>query len=252
MRSDRSESLAEPVAVAVEEKPEQEEEEQVTADDRVSVPVRLDVDAQELIDHLLLPVTNRILRSVKRQLTDAQNLALEGIRVAEGSWEPAAGDLASKVHGDFVILSQESFAAGYSAAETMSGQGLGRAKPASGDIIDHSQAFTDDLVAALASTLDKAGDQRDISSAASRVFRVWRTDEAERRIRQHARDAYHRGVSRGLATAGLSTMFLSVSGRGCPECRAVEERGGVAAGSDFDGDMPPFHDGCSCTVVPGS
>ncbi len=227
-------------------------EELLPPGDRVSVPVRLEVDARELVDHLLLPITNRILRSVKRQLTDAQNLALEGIRVEEGSWEPNTGDLASDVHGDFVILAQESFAAGYSASETMTGETLGRAKPEAGDIINHSQAFADDLVGALTDSFNPQDATRDISSAASRVFRVWRTDEAERRIRHHARDAYHRGVSRGLQTAGATTMFLVVGGRGCPTCRAVDELGGVPAGSDFDGAMPPFHDGCSCTVIPGS
>jgi len=220
--------------------------------DRVSVPVRLDIDPYELADHLLLPITNRILRSVKRQLTDAQNIALEGIRVDESDWEPGTGDLANDLHGDFVILAQESFAAGYSATETMTNKTLGRAKPEDGDIIDHSDAFASGLSDALSEAFLPSETVRANSSATSRVFRVWRTDEAERRVRHRARDAYHRGISRALAVAGIDSMFISVGGRGCSDCRAAAERGSEPTGGDFDGTMPPLHDGCGCTVVPGS
>lgn len=220
--------------------------------ERVSVPVRLDIDPFELADHLLLPITNRILRSVKRQLTEAQNIALEGIRVDESDWEPGTGDLAADLHGDFVILAQESFAAGYSATETMTGKSLGRAKPESGDIIDHSQPFASGLADALSEAFHPSEEVRALSSAASRVFRVWRTDEAERQIRHHARDAYHRGISRALKTAGIESMFIRAGGRGCSDCRTAVERGSESTGGDFAGVMPPLHDGCSCTVVPGS
>ena len=44
--------------------------------------------AFELRERLLLPITNRVLRDVKRQLTEAQNLALEQLRLNEGAWQP--------------------------------------------------------------------------------------------------------------------------------------------------------------------
>ena len=77
-----------------------------------SVP---DEDAIADRDRLLLPITNRVLRSVKRQLTEAQNIALEDVRVNE-TWNPKSVDLAERVRGDLLVLVQESYAAGQSAA----------------------------------------------------------------------------------------------------------------------------------------
>jgi hypothetical protein len=43
--------------------------------------------------------------------------------------------------------------------------------------------------------LDKAGEgQRERQSASSKVFRVWRSDEAERRIRDIALSGYETGI----------------------------------------------------------
>jgi hypothetical protein len=219
--------------------------------DRVSVPVRPDVDVFELADQLLLPITNRILRSVKRQLTEAQNIALEGIRVDEESWELGTGELAAGLYGDFVILAQESFGAGYSATEAMTGLNLGQAKPEAGDVIDHSAAFAERLAETLEAACHPSEGSWEMASAASRVFRVWRTDEAERRVRHHARDAYHRGISKALRVAGIESMLVGVGGRKCADCRIVSESGPHATGGDFNGAMPPLHDGCACTVIPG-
>ena len=220
--------------------------------DRVTVPVRPDVDVFELADQLLLPISNRILRSVKRQLTEAQNIALEGIRVDEESWELGTGELATDLHGDFMILAQESFEAGYSATEAMTGLNLGQAKPEAGDIIDHSAAFAEGLAETLEAACHPSEGPWETASAASRIFRAWRTDEAERRVRHHARDAYHRGISKALRAAGIESMFVSVGGRKCADCRTVSESGPHATGGDFNGAMPPLHDGCACTVIPGS
>jgi hypothetical protein len=65
------------------------------------------------------------------------------------------------------------------------------------------QDFASDLASAVTVALDKAGDApRERQSAASRVFRVWRSDEAERRIRDIALLGYEAGVekSRTLET----------------------------------------------------
>jgi hypothetical protein len=63
--------------------------------------------------------------------------------------------------------------------------------------------FASDLATAVTVALDKSGDgPRERQSAASRVFRVWRSDEAERRIRDIALRGYETGIekSRTLET----------------------------------------------------
>ncbi|MCI0543779.1 MAG: hypothetical protein L0Z49_04940, partial [Actinobacteria bacterium] len=59
--------------------------------------------------------------------------------------------------------------------------------------------FTTALGHAVITALDKAGGgQRERQSAASRVFRVWRSDEAEQRIRELAIRAYQQGVEKSV------------------------------------------------------
>ncbi len=204
-------------------------------------------------DRLLLPIINRVLRGVKRQLTEAQNLTLEDVRVNE-AWNPESIDLAEGVRGDLVVLVQESYAAGHSAAGVLLGSELGRAKPARDDVPDHSGEFATALFEALGHVAGGAGEQgpRALSASLSRVYRAWRTDEAERRLRVYALEAFHRGMLAGAGEGGAPTIRWILSGRGCTTCRAAAEIGSVAIGSDFPGidGVPPVHNGCGCAVVP--
>lgn len=213
-------------------------------------------DANDAIagrDHLLLPITNRVLRGVKRQLTEAQNLTLEDVRVNE-RWDPDSVDLAERVRGDLMVLVQESYAAGQSTAGSILGVETGRPKPAKLDVPDHSEEFAAGLKDALANVAGSAGEQgpRALSASLSRVYRAWRTDEAERRLREYASTAFHRGILAGAASAGASTVSWVLAGRGCTSCRAAAKAGSVAINSDFPGvdGVPPVHPGCRCTIVP--
>jgi DivIVA domain-containing protein len=212
-----------------------------------------DGDAIADRDRLLLPITNRVLRSVKRQLTEAQNITLEDVRVNE-TWNPESVDLAERVRGDLLVLVQESYAAGQSATGSILGVETGRAKPAKADIPDHSGEFSSTMTEALASVAGSAGEQgpRALSASLSRIYRAWRTDEAERRLRGYAVGAFHRGVLAGAAGAGATQIAWVMSGRGCTTCRAADQVGTVAIGSDFPGidGVPPVHPGCACTIVP--
>ncbi len=210
------------------------------------------LDAMELRDQLVLPITNRILRSVKRQLTEAQNIALEEIRVADGVWAPSVGELAAELRGDFVVLAQESLAAGYAGVENMGGETAGRPKPMPEDIVQYSDEFAAALLESLTHHVEGVDGPRQVSAVVSRTYRVWRTDEAERRLRGYARSSYHRGVSRALATLGTPRMIWLVAGRGCPDCRTMAEHGAVSPHAGFGDDqlVPPLHDECSCTIVP--
>lgn len=147
----------------------------------------------------LLPITNRALRGVKKSMTEIQNVALDSLRTDE-EWTPDEDSIAESIHAELVAVWSESFAAGHAVAERMIDTKLKR-PPTPASRAD--RGFAADLAAAVSGALEKAGDgPRERQSAASRVFRVWRSDEAERRIRDIALEAYETGIeeSRKVAT----------------------------------------------------
>ncbi len=196
----------------------------------------------ELRDRMLLPVANRALRGIKRQLTEEQNVALEQLRIDEKAWQPDTEALLARVRPDLEVLISESFAAGHAAAQEVAGTSIDMPKPAKEAV---EGDFVADLVSEVGHTLKDgraAGHgSRQLGSDVSRVFRAWRTDEAERRVRDLSARSYHAGFTGSLRAAGFGAFSWVVSGRGCASCRAAVER------SDVD---PPLHPGCSCTVVP--
>lgn len=144
-------------------------------------------------DSRLLPITNRALRGVKKAITEVQNVALDSLRT-DDDWAPDENTIAEALHAELVAVWSESFAVGHAAAEEMEGEKLKRPKTPPSKAEDE---FASDLVAAVVSALGEAGDgPRERQSAASRVFRVWRSDEAERRIRDIALRAYELGVEK--------------------------------------------------------
>ena len=142
-------------------------------------------------DTRLLPIANRALRGAKKSITELQNIALDNLRTDE-SWRPETAAIKEALQADLIGLWAESFAAGHSVAELMTGSKIKRPKtPAS----DATSEFSADLGSAVAAALDKSGKgQRERQSAASKMFRVWRTDEAERRIRQLAIRSFELGI----------------------------------------------------------
>lgn len=150
-------------------------------------------------DSRLLPITNRALRGVKKAMTEVQNVALDGLRTAD-DWTPDEDSIAEGVHAELVAVWTESFAVGHAVAEEMEGERLRRPTTP----VSHTdEEFASDLARAVVDALDKAGDgPRERQSAASRVFRVWRSDEAERRIRDIALLGYETGIekSRSVTT----------------------------------------------------
>lgn len=202
-------------------------------------PAVATTDRADLIeerDASLLPITNRALRGVKKAVTDVQNLALDRLRT-EGDWEPDPADLAEMLRADLIGLWAESYSAGHAAAEAATGTRLKR-----GDTPPSSAAdgFGADLAEAVGKALVDAGEgPRERQAAVSRVFRGWRTDEAERRVRQLALHGYHRGVVE--AGGGASTVTWVANGTPCSACRQ--------AAADPAAHLPPVHPGCECTVT---
>jgi DivIVA domain-containing protein len=112
----------------------------------------------------LIPVQNAALRSIKRQLVHLQNDALEHLRV-DTAWVPeeAFTDCFSEPFGELASSIANSDDDGGAAA-----------------------VFATDLYDAVSSsvvTAREAGSgDRAIAAATSKVFRTWRSDEAERRV----------------------------------------------------------------------
>lgn len=214
----------------------------------VSVPVepaiRAGIDPFGLRDRLVLPVANRALRNLKRQLTDQQNAALEEVRLDEAGWEPDPENLAGALRADLVVLMSESYAAGHAAAEDMLGTRIKRPSTPRFDVIGTmSEALSEDVALVLREGRAAGQGGRQLAVGVSRVFRGWRTDEAERRVRDWSFEAYHAGLVDSLREAGSPGLRWVVAGRGCASCRAAATEPVTA--------LPPGHAGCGCTVVGG-
>lgn len=202
------------------------------------------VEPFEVRDRLLLPVGNRALRNLKRQLTEAQNEALEEIRLDETGWQPSVEAIGARVRADLVVLYAESFGAGHAAAEEMMGGRVSRPATPRDQV---ASDFVDDLVRELSLVLTEgrhAGHgARQLGASLSRVFRGWRTDQAERRVRDLSLRAYHEGLSRSLELTDVTDLTWRVAGRGCATCRGAGEERPAGA-------LPPAHPGCECTLAP--
>jgi DivIVA domain-containing protein len=186
------------VAPAVGE-PEEPSRQPVDQDDGVEEEDEEGTDWIAVRDSRLLPITNRALRGVKKAMTEIQNVALDNLRISD-DWVPDESAIAESVHAELVAVWSESFAAGHIVAEQMEGDKLKRpGTPASSADKD----FASDLANSVRNALESTGNgPRERQSAASRVFRVWRSDEAERRIRDLAILGYESGIekSRSVTT----------------------------------------------------
>jgi DivIVA domain-containing protein len=196
------------------------------------------VDAPNLIeqrDAQLLPITNRALRGIKKSVTEAQNIALDALRTDE-AWQPSKGELADTMRADLIGLWAESYSAGHLAAEGMTGEKLKRPDTPNSTA---AEEFGDGLTSAVSEALALAGDgQRERQSATSRVFRGWRTDEAERRVRELGLVGFHKGI---IDSAGGShTLSWVAAGTPCSACQE--------AASNPAANPPPVHAGCECTL----
>jgi len=118
----------------------------------------------EAPDVTLIPLQNAALKDVKRALVDLQNDALEHLRTDDG-WVPSR-TFTNRFKAPFGELAKQI---------TGSKDDGGAAK-----------AFNVDLHSAVTRAIGKAREagagERQVASSVSRVFRMWRADEAERRV----------------------------------------------------------------------
>jgi hypothetical protein len=202
------------------------------------------LDPFEIRDRLLLPAANRALRNLKRQLTEEQNVALEELRLHEEEWEPTLDAVTNRVRADLVVLFAESFGAGHAAVEEMLGGRVSRpATPRREVAEDFAATLTDELLETLAEGRAAGHGARQLGASLSRVFRGWRTDQAERRVRELSLSAFHEGFLRAMELSGEPSARWVLAGRGCATCRAATE--------DRPEELfPPAHPGCECTLAP--
>lgn len=144
---------------------------------------------------LTLPLENRTLRLVKKHIVAIQNHALEELRTSDQQWRPSVTEVDGSLVSDIDQLVREAHIAGYSAEAER--QGVAASQPGDPANGTAGKVFLEDLLDAVNAAIERAVSSgaggRQVASAASKVFRAWRSDEAERRLRSAARAAYEAG-----------------------------------------------------------
>lgn len=205
------------------------------------------LSAAERYHMAVFPIANRTLRNIKRRLIDIQNQQLEALKNDPADWQPERARLEESLARDLTIMHREAFAAGRAAAGEML-EGAGAAPhpeiPAGESEVFVSALF-DELVLTVQAGRENGQGARQLGAALSQAYRVWRTDEAERRVRFLAGRSYHRGLLAGFRQAGVERLRL-VSADPCRACAYDVGDSRPAAGA---GPFPDHHD-CRCTLVP--
>lgn len=121
-------------------------------------------------DATIIPLQNAALRAIKRSLVELQNETLEHLRT-DGEWTPDEA-FTDRFRAPFAELS-----------EALGGTGDDAA----------GRAFGADLYDAVTSAIERSrsagAGEREVAAAASKVFRMWRSDEAEQRVIETAHTA---------------------------------------------------------------
>ncbi|MEE9534754.1 MAG: DivIVA domain-containing protein [Acidimicrobiia bacterium] len=174
-------------------------------------------DPDQIRERLLLPIQNRALRHVKRQLTELQNLALEQLRVTKDKWDPEVEVLTGALAGPVTELALESVRAGYRGASELGIPDVTPPQLTAEDVESPAAELATVLTGEVQSALDaarKAGDSsRKISATVSKIFRGWRNDDAERRLREASSAAYDDGMKAALALAGYADADWALGDR---------------------------------------
>jgi hypothetical protein len=213
------------------------------------------VDPFDLRDRLLLPVTNRALHELKRQIVDLQNIVLEEMRTQGDDFNPDRAEFESALGDAVRTLAAESLVAGFTASAELSGETttphpeVEPPDPTS----EVAGALFDEVTEVMARSRQAEAGSRQLASAVSRVFRTWRTDGAERWLRAASFASYHEGLLWGLAELGTERVQGVVSGSSCSECPARIGEAWVPGEALPEGTgIPPVHVDCACSLVPVS
>ncbi len=202
-------------------------------------------------DRMLLPIENTGLRGLKRHIVELQNRVLEELRTATSDYRLSKSLVVSMLGDDLDEVLRDSYRAGHAAtAESM---GVDEPLLTGGP----SQGAPDELaidlhrdVQAVISRRGESGNRR-LSSDVSRVFRSWRTDDAERHVRMAARRAYNDGLLAGYSRIGVAAVEYVAPGRACGDCAADSGVSWTPVADTPPGvDVPPVSPRCAAMVVP--
>jgi hypothetical protein len=208
-------------------------------------------DGFERRDRMLLPIENRGLRGLKRRIVELQNRVLEELRTSSGEWRLGREFVIQMMGDELDGVLLDSFRAGHAAAA----ETIGKTEPqlTGGPEQGAAELFTADLhrdVQAVIGRGSAAGTRR-LSSDVGRVFRSWRTDEAERHVRQAARRAFNDGLLAGYGRLGVAAVEIAAPGRPCGACAADSGISWAPAEAIPDGvAVPPVDSSCAAMVVP--
>ncbi len=201
-------------------------------------------------DRVLLPIENQALRGLKRRIVELQNSVLHGLRRSPGEWRLGRDQVVDIMGDELDAVLLDSFKAGYASAAEV----VGEQEPqiTGGPEQGAAEIFTSDLYDEVQSVLDRgeAGSRR-LSAEVGRVFRTWRTDEAERHVRRAARRAYNDGLVAGYAKLGVVAVEVVAPGRPCGRCSAGSGISWDPNGAPPDlVPIPPADPSCEALIVP--
>ncbi|MEA2001549.1 MAG: hypothetical protein U9N84_06650, partial [Actinomycetota bacterium] len=201
-------------------------------------------------DRFLLPIENRGLRGLKRRVVELQNRVLEELRTSSGEWRLGREFVAGTMGDELDAVLQDSFRAGHAAAaESM---GVSEPQLTGGPEQGAGEIFTADLHSDVHAVIDRdsEGGNRRLASDVGRVFRRWRTDEAERHVRQAARRAFNDGLLAGYARLEVAAVEVAAPGRPCGQCGAGTGITWRPGGTIPNGvEIPPTGQGCAALIV---
>lgn len=123
-----------------------------------------DATDPEVLDAELIPLQNTALKEIKRTLVDLQNDALEHLRT-DPDWVP-----------------KKTFTNKFKVPFGQLAGGMTESKDDGGAAKEFSADLNAALVGALVRARESGAGNREVASSVSRVFRMWRADESERRV----------------------------------------------------------------------
>ena len=220
-------------------------------------------DPQGMRAAALSPLHPKLVRKVKRELQEIQNIALDKVRRTKGqgdveSFLPTDEDTSGLGEGAAELLEQ-AWRAGVESAGIL----VGRSIDTPDDIPDLAGGFLSEATERVRSGLSaslKMGrsgdeDQQGLSDRIGSVFSDFKGAQSEELAATHLIRAYEQGLLGAWRSAGVAARTW-VMGREprCPEakCRANDQGGPLAVGEAFPSghEVPPVHVGCTCTTIP--
>jgi cell division septum initiation protein DivIVA len=138
-------------------------------------PMASDDDPALERESILLPITNRALRTVKKQILEFQNVMLEATKADPDDWRPDQEEYRLALDPHVQAMVDE-------AHRAAGGEG------GSGVAVEFGAALATAVIGS-AETMSGSG-YRETSASLGRIYRSWRSDEAERRLTDLAAAAY--------------------------------------------------------------